>query len=137
MFKAKLNDAISVKTFVSYVIAIIFFFVMNVVLGTNVIDLINVFHWYQLGWVKFLFYTVITTILVLFGIERPGIAKFFVDLFAALRDGKLSAEEKLYLIESATDNIFSQWANLSAVVKQVEEKVIEKNEPDITELHEI
>jgi len=93
------------------------------VLGETVVE-----NWYEQGWVKFLSYTALTTALVLYGIERPGLAKFFVDLFGALRDGKLTAEEKVFLIESATDNIFSQWANLKAIVSG--DKKEEKKLPD-------
>jgi len=131
MARIKLNDAIALKTFLSYVIAILFFFIMNVVLKDDMI----VEHWWQIGWVKFIAYMSLTTALVLFGIERPGLAKFFVDLFAALRDGKLTAEEKIFLIESATDNIFSEWANLKAVVMPKEKE--EKTEIDLSELDSI
>ena len=106
MSKFKLNDAITKKTFLTFVLGLLFFYVMNVLLESESID----------PKIKFIIYVCFMFILVLFGIERPGVGAFMNDVFTALRDGKLTAEEKVFLIESATDNIFSYWANLKAVV---------------------
>ena len=50
-----------------------------------------------------------------------------------LNDGKLTPEEKLHIIQSAKDNLFGQWADLSQQVeeKKEEEKKAPAPEPEL------
>ena len=117
MSKIKLNDAITKKAFLGFMIAIAIFYFMN-------IDVEWV--WPLPANLKFIVYVSLMGILVILEIPRPGIAKFMTDVFEALNDGKLTPAEKLSLIQSAKDNLFGQWADLSRLVAEEEE--IEKEE---------
>jgi len=120
MSKIQTSDAITKNAFVGFVIAIFVFFFMNVSIDWN--------DWWHSSALKFALYVLLMAFLVIVEIPRPGIAAFLTDVFGALNDGRLTPEEKLQLIQSAKDNLFGQWAELSAIVAQKEEK-IEPPEP--------
>jgi cobalamin biosynthesis protein CobD/CbiB len=107
--KLKVNDAITMKSFVGFVIAVFVFFFMNVS--------------FSLEWslsFKFLLYVTLTAMIMILGIQRPGITAFMRDVFEALNDGRIDASEKLRLIQSAKDNLFSTWAELTEEVYKKE-----------------
>ena len=120
MVKIQLNDAITKKSFIGYMIAIFIFYFMNVDVEWT---------WPLASNLKFIFYVFLMGVLVILEIPRPGISKFMVDVFEALNDGKLTPEEKLQIIQSAKDNLFGQWADLSQVVASKLKKEEEKNDP--------
>lgn len=113
MVNIQLNDAITKKSFIGFMIAIFIFFFMNVEVEWT---------WPLASNLKFVFYVFLMGILVILEIPRPGISKFMIDVFEALNDGKLTPEEKLQIIQSAKDNLFGQWADLSQLVAKKEEK---------------
>ena len=125
MAKIKLNDAITKSSFIGFVIAIGIFYFMNVDFKIE---------WPLPTEVKFILYVLLTSMLVILEIPRPGIAKFMMDVFKALNDGKLTPAEKLNLIQSAKDNLFGQWADLSEIVAKEEEKIKEKDLFDVDEI---
>lgn len=123
MSKIQLSDAITKKSFIGFVIAIFIFFAMNVDLE---------WEWPLPTELKFVLYVFMMAGLVILEIPRPGISKFMMDVFEALNDGRLTPEEKLAIIQSAKDNLFGQWADLSAIVERKKE-----NPPDQDELDEL
>ena len=126
MSKIKLNDAITKSSFIGFVVAIGIFYFMNVEIE---------WEWPLPPKVKYILYVIFIALLVILEIPRPGISKFMMDVFEALNDGKLTPAEKLNLIQSAKDNLFGQWADLSAIVAKAEEKEKEKKPPfDIDEI---
>ena len=122
MSKIQLNDAITKKSFIGFMIAIFIFFFMNVEVE---------FAWPLPTPLKFVLYVAMMGLLVILEIPRPGISKFMMDVFEALNDGKLTPTEKLAIIQSAKDNLFGQWADLSKIVAEEEEK--EKEKIDVPE----
>ena len=114
MSKIQTSDAITKNAFMGFVIAIFIFFFMNVAIDWA--------DWWHSSELKFALYVLIMAFLVIVEIPRPGIAQFLTDVFGAMNDGRLTPEEKLQLIQSAKDNLFGQWAELSAIVAQKEEK---------------
>ena len=118
--KIKLTDAITKKAFIGFIIAIFLFFFTNVP-----IDWKDIKDW------KFILYVLAVGILIILEVPRPGISAFMTDVFLALNDGKLTPVEKLQIIQSAKDNLFGQWADLSQVVAEEEKKEEEKKIPEI------
>lgn len=82
--------------------------------------------WYYL--LKVLGYTLVTGLLILLGISHPGINHFLSELIEVLRDGKLSPEEKLHLIEVFKDEFLGGWADLTQLV--VQEQKAKKEPPE-------
>ena len=116
--KLKLTDAITKKAFIGFIITIFIFFFMNVDIDWT--------DWTEL---KFVVYVLMIGALVILEIPRPGISAFMTDVFVALNDGKLTPAEKLQIIQSAKDNLFGQWADLSNAVEEEKVKETEKKEP--------
>ena len=125
MAKIKLNDAITKSSFIGFVIAICIFYFMNVEIE---------WEWPLPPKVKYILYVIFIALLVILEIPRPGISAFMMDVFKALNDGKLTPAEKLNLIQSAKDNLFGQWADLSEIVAKEEEKIKEKDPFDVEEI---
>jgi len=122
--RIKLTDAITKKAFIGFMITIFIFFFMNVDIDWT--------DWTEL---KFVIYVLMIGALVVLEIPRPGISAFMTDVFVALNDGKLSPSEKLQIIQSAKDNLFGQWADLSNAVEEEkikeEEKIPDPEEPSL------
>jgi len=125
MVSVQLNDAITKKSFIGFVIAIFIFYFMNVEV---------VVAWPLPSNLKFILYVFLIGALVILEIPRPGISMFMMDVFKALSDGKLTPEEKLQIIQSAKDNLFGQWADLSEIVAKKETKKEEEKKDEITPL---
>jgi hypothetical protein len=127
MSTIKLNETVSRKAFIGFIVAVIFFMITN--FDTLLGDW-NVTGWFGIPiciwnyfW-KTLVYTIGTGIIILLGINNPGINHFITKLLEALRDGTITPEEKLDLIQTAKDEFLGQWADLSNLVaKQKEKKV--------------
>ena len=125
--KLKTLDAIPTKQFAGFVIALLISFF------TNIDKLLG--NWDQLIWnwipeplmdfmLGFFGNTIILVLVIVFGIERPGINNFITKLIEALRDGKLTPEEKLELINALKDEFLGQWADLTSLVLQKKEEKI-------------
>lgn len=122
----KINETVSRKAFIGFVVAVIFFMITN-------IDTLNG-NWAITGWFglpicvwnyfwKILIYTIGTALILLLGINNPGINKFIVALQQALRDGTITPQEKLNLIELAKDEFLGAWADLTQLVAKQKEKI--------------
>jgi|GEM_PF-3629397 len=121
--KLKTLDAIPRNQFLGFIVAIVIAFLTNASkLEGDWSEYIYLFGWkfiQQPLWsfcIGFFGNTLILTLVVVFGIERPGVNHFVTELIKALRDGKLSPEEKLHLIEILKDEFLGQWADLSNYV---------------------
>jgi hypothetical protein len=129
--KVVIAETVSKKAFLSFIIAIVIFMVTNVDIlvngdWTTRVWLIPSCLWYYL--LKVLGYTFITGLLILFGIQHPGISRLIEGIQDALRDGKITPQEKLGLIMLAKDEFLGAWADLAAMVTPKSEEK-EKIEP--------
>ncbi len=118
--KIKLQQSIGIKAFIGFIVAINIFFITTVGIPTE-------------SWkifigdnrTKFLLYLDGIAILLCLGITRPSVNKFLSELILALRDFKLSAEERLHLIEILKDEFLGNYADLSIEVSKKKEKPID------------
>jgi hypothetical protein len=118
--KIKLQQSIGIKAFIGFVVAINLFFITTVGIPT---DSWKIFIGDSKT--KFLLYVDGISILLCLGITRPSFNKFFSELVLALRDFKLSAEERLHLIEVLKDEFLGNYADLTIEVAKKNEKPIE------------
>jgi hypothetical protein len=121
----KVAEQVSRKAFIGFVVAVIFFMITN---ADTLVGDWTVLGWFQLPlcvwnyfW-KILVYTLGTAIILLLGINHPGINNFINALLKALRDGTITPQEKLNLIEIAKDEFLGEWADLTQLVAQQEAK---------------
>ncbi len=129
----KVADTISRNAFISFCAAIVVFLFSNadiLVYGdwdTKIIGLPSCLFYYIL---KVLGYTLVTALLLLFGIKHKGINTFITELIAVLRDGKISPEEKLHMIDIFKDEFLGGWADISSLVEQQAKKLESVKLPD-------
>jgi len=124
--KVKIADTISRGAFISFVIAIFLFMITNADIlvngdwDTKVIGIPTCLFYYIL---KVSGYILITALLIIFGIKHPGINVFVTELIEVLRDGKLTPEEKIHLIDVFKDEFLGGWADLSNLVAEQAKKL--------------
>ena len=126
--KLKILDAIPRGQFLGYVIAMLIAFLTNMGKLNGDWTTFVFLEFPDPLWdflLGFLANWAIITLVVMLGIERPGINHFITELMKALRDGKLSPEEKLHLINLIKDEFLGQWADLTTNVYEN----VEKKEP--------
>ena len=120
--KLKILDAIPTSQFIGFVIAIIIFILTNIGLDWEKDGL-------QSPTIKVIGYIIAAALIVSLGIKKPGFAGFMSKLIETLRDGKISPEEKLQLIEAFKDEFLGQWADLSSMIYS---EIMEKKDGDPT-----
>jgi hypothetical protein len=119
--KIKAVESFSRTGFIGFCVAILIFFFSNVK--------INWEDPWSDGAFRFVCYFIVIASVLIIGVDRPNVSKFFKALYEALSDGKLTAEEQIGLVRLAFGDIMQWWADMtqgvSAKEKQTEETLPE------------
>lgn len=133
--KLVIAEMVSRNTFLAFLVSVVIFMVTNLGMLDQVSERV-ILGFPEHIWLyilKVLGYSCLTALTILFGISHPGITKLIEGIQNALRDGKITPEEKLGLIMLAKDEFLGAWADLANMVAKKKENEIKAPDKIIIE----
>lgn len=133
--KIVIAETVSVKAFLAFLTSVVLFMLTNLDMlrKTSTVIILGFPENIWLYILKVSGYSIVTALVMLFGISHPGITRLIEGIQAALRDGKITPEEKLGLIMLAKDEFLGAWADLANMVAKKKETEIKAPDKIIIE----
>ena len=124
----KIRQSISRNGFIGFIIMMLFFFIMEFVVGGSVPVPIEGEEGFQiLPWMKFILYVTGMGIVVIVGVDKPEMSKFMQTVRDALEDGRITAEEAMAMLRQGWFVFQGFWADVSQIANKEEKAKVKKD----------